>query len=209
MDIEMTNSLVEIVSNSLKKRLVIKPYTLETFQHAVFPFVVGLYQEAKTTILSPFMAVYTSVLEGTFFNEIFFEIFGSYPGDKKRPSQSDPLRRSIRFYSTQIAEVICGITGDNKYPPNEILTDQNKKLLYLKGFLYRGAKVYSEFIWLRRKEKNKEVPRARIHGRAKIDLLRRVQELLHEFQINTVNRRNGFAVYRLESLKQLIRLNLI
>ena len=206
----MPTTLRDIVNKTLKeKRYIIHSFNDIIFRNELFPFLVGLYQETKRKIDSYFYLVYRETIEREFLNNLFFNIFGKYPGDRKRSSEENEDRRIIRFSSGQVTDVIKELTGNNTHPPYLILTSKKRKLRYLGGFLYRGAKIYEEAVHLKRPNISKIWPRVYIYGKTKTGLLRKIQDLLKEFDIFSANKKNGFTIYRLQSLKQLLTLKLL
>ena len=193
------------LSKNLVSKRVSKCYPIHLFESQPFLYLLGLFQESSVKLKTRFSTVYHDISEGKFIEELIYDLFGELPGDSKFPTKYLPTRKRIDFISEQVAYISTALTSDNMSPPYEILKSPRQKLSYLRGFLYRGAKVSSKTT----KNGEKKRPRIAVRGRNKTSLIHRVGSLLEEFSIHTRQEDYGLAIYRVQSFQNLLELNLL
>ncbi|MBS3098697.1 hypothetical protein J4462_00635 [Candidatus Pacearchaeota archaeon] len=187
--------------------LALKPYELPVYLDNMYLFLLGMQQETCSAIRDCFEIVYDNVQDRKIIGGMIHKLFGEFPKDRAHPSKYIPHRRKLQFFSGHVGYIGMALTGDNSYPPYELLTSDERIQSYLQGFLYRGAKVSSKKVVS--SEETSLRPRVDVRGMYKLDLMKGVQRLVGNLGVNARGNSRGFAVYQIESLRRIINLNLL
>jgi len=203
-------SLSDVVRRSLPCRHDIKAFGESTFKTGSFLFLLGMWQEAKRRFNNDLTLVCSGLSEGRFYEDMYLGAFDELPGNKPYSSHRMPRGRKIRFYSEQVIEVAKELTGDNTHPPDLLLDSSEKRITYLKGFLYRGAKVSYQSVRRKTAKVLLRWPRVSFnYSESKQNLMEGVYRLLDRFSIKLAKGARGFSVKSVPSLRKLLDLNLL
>ncbi len=194
-------SLTKIVEQSKNARLWLRCYDAATFRHDSFAFLLGLCQRSFRRLSTDIRFAYSEYSFGRLLHTMIDTVFGEIAGEVAKPNRREPGRKIIRFYSEQVLYVVTAITKNFRDLPMMLLTSNERRLQYLRGFLWNGCAV----------EECRGFPRVEFRRRAgcTLDLVRKVQGLLTEFAIDAVDRWDGFVVRSAEGVNLLLNNDLL
>ncbi len=205
--------MVEIVEAALKSKPIKsrgKYFGVPTFMQDSFLFIAGIYQEAKLRMTNYLSLYYSDKSEGRFLINLFDEVFGELPGDRSKPTPTKPYRRQLTYCCNQVLDVLREITQNNFHPPYTLLSTRERKLLYLKGFLFKGATVSYRSRRVKSTNLPRKLPMINIYAfPGKIDLVRKICEMLKSFSINSIEFSEGLRVENMKSLKKILSFKLL
>ena len=213
MHIKISNSLAEIVKATEKEKSPKsrgKYFKARTYMHDGFLIIAGLYQEAKLGMNDYLSLHYSDRRERNFLTNLFCEVFGELPGDRRKPTPTKPFRRQITYCCNQVLNVLRELTENNSLPPYELLNSEERKRLYLRGFLYRGVSISHTTRKVKTTGLLRKLPLAFIYSfPKKIELVRKIGNMLREFSIRFTECSEGLYSGNLGSLNRMLSLELL